>query len=322
MPAVLLSVILYAPAGASGSTPPPSPNSSSTPLETAAPIPEAPAQRVLPPDLVALEKKLGELKLTSLRFSLHTRFTGRGITRGERQILSLLTLGSTIAGEETLAPAAANITLSLFGQPLALRILGNASWLYFRRLAAHDGGRPWLKLGPGGLAELFTVEGKGAPSPAHPKPLKPSIGQPAYAEPPFTKLVQALADAPELQELGPGTADGQAVTTFLATLRPGALGTQAPPHPSRPIRIGHRLLRLPPEPRITLEVSLAASGMPVRLVLAESLLGVTTAQIIDFPAVNFPLTIAAPAPAETITLAQLRALEKESKRHRHAPPRK
>ena len=75
------------------------------------------------------------------------------------------------------------------------------TYFYLRALAAKDHGRPWVKLGPGGLAELFTVNGKHVKAP---KTAEPKIGEPALAEPPFEGLRKALAGSKEVRELGPG----------------------------------------------------------------------------------------------------------------------
>jgi hypothetical protein len=271
-----------------------------------------------PPDLVALEQKLGELKLTSLRFTIQTKLSGRHVSREVRQFFELFGLGAQINGEETLSPEAGEVTLTLFGERLTVRVIGSGGWVSFPALAAHDGGRRWIALGPGGLGELFTLE-EPAAAPSHPEPLKSTFGQPDYAEAPFTKLEQLLAGARELRELGPGTADGQPVTRFRARLRPAQLEQQEAP-PSKQLLRERRRLHLPPPPTptLTLGVAFAASGMPVRIVLAQTLSGTTTTATVDIPSVNFPLTIEAPAASETITIAELRTIAAEEKARRRA----
>jgi hypothetical protein len=278
-----------------------------------------PAPTPLPPDLVALEQKTATLQITSLRFTVATKVTERHPS-GLSKLFKLLGLDSTIVGEETLAPPAANVTLGLFGVPFTFRIIGAASWVYFRQLAPLDGGRPWVRLGAGGLFELFTVGGeKGARAPRA-APLAPTLGQPDYAQPPFAKLAATLAGAAAVSELAPAVVDGVPVTSFLATLRPGQLESgravrTAPRIVTR--RRSRRHIRLPllPQPTVTLEASFAGTGMPVRIVLTSKLPGFTTTGTVDFPAVNFPLTIEPPAAAETISAAELKSLEAKQKRH-------
>jgi hypothetical protein len=305
----MLAICAGAPAAAQAATPVPTPE-------------RTPASTPLPPDLVALEQKMAALQITSLRFAVATKVTERHPSRLSK-LLKLFGLGSTIVGEETLTPPAANVTLGLFGVSFTLRIIGAASWVYFRQLAGLDGRRPWVRLGPGGLFELFTVEDEKGPRTPRVAPLAPTLGQPDYAQPPFAKLAATLAGAAAVSELGPTVVDSVPVTSFLATLRPGQLESGRAVRTSPLIVIrgrSRRHVRLPPPPKptISLEVSFAATGMPVRLVLTEKLPGFTTTGTVDFPAVNFPLAIEPPAAAETISVAQLKALEAKQKRDRAA----
>jgi hypothetical protein len=277
----------------------------------------------LPPDLLALEQKAAALQITSLRFTVATKLTERHPVRKLDKPFKAVGLDSTITGEETLNPPAANVTLGLFGVPLTFRIIGTSSWVYVRQLAPLDGGRPWVRLGPGGFAELVTIEGGGAP-PHRGPPLAPSVGQPDFAQPPFAKLAATLAGASAVSELGAAIVDGVPVTRFLATLRPGQLESRHAVSRSRQVIAVHqgirpRALRRPAaKSKLTLEVAFASTGMPVRIVLTQKMPDITTSATIDFPAVNFPLTITSPAAAETISVAELKALEAKEKRRRAA----
>jgi hypothetical protein len=116
------------------------------------------------------------------------------------------------------------------------------------------------------------------------------------------------------------------VTSFLATLEPGQLGHGAtasiatrtsPPRP-------HRLLHSQP-PTATLEVSLAADGLPVRTVIAVhvttlSKAHVTTTSTLEIPAINFPLVIEPPPADQTLTVEQRRALERRRMHSKHRQP--
>jgi hypothetical protein len=255
---------------------------------------------------VALEQKMGELKITSLRFSEQTSVA---VPHRDHKILSLLKLfglGSRNFGEVTIAPPAANLTLSLFGQPLTLRAVGEATYLYIAKLAAVDHDRPWIMLGRGGLGELFTVNGHPVKAPAS---TKPKIAEPTLVEPPFAALQKMLAGAHEVRELGPGTLDGQPVTRFLAVLKPSQLASD------RKLGTAHPLRRATSTPATTtLELSLAPSGLPVQTKIVGQDAGVTTTDTLEIPAINFPLVIEAPPAAQTITLAELKALERHHKR--------
>jgi hypothetical protein len=277
----------------------------------------------LPPDLLALEQKAAALQITSLRFTVATKLTERHPVRNLDELFKAVGLDSMITGEETLNPPAANVTLGLFGVPLTFRIIGTSAWVYVRQLAPLDGGRPWVRLGPGGFAELVTIEGAGAPPHRGPS-LAPSVGPPDFAQPPFAKLAATLAGASAVSELGAATVDGVPVTRFLATLRPGQLESRHTVSRSRQVIAVHhatrpRALRRPAaKPKLTLEVAFASTGMPVRIVLTQKMPDITTSATIDFPAVNFPLTITPPAAAETIGVAELKALEAKEKRRRAA----
>jgi hypothetical protein len=259
---------------------------------------------VLPADLVTLEQKMGELRVTSLRFSAKTSIA---VPHGEGKILGLLKLllGGGISGEETTSPPAGNVVLSLFGHPLTFRAVGSTTYFYLRALAAKDHGRPWVKLGPGGFAELITVNGKHVKAP---KIAEPKIGEPALAEPPFEGLRKALAASKEVRELGPGTLYGQPVTSFLAVLEPEQLKRE---HLASAARLG---VQAPP-PTATLEVSLAQDGLPVRTVITEHDQGTVISVALEVPAINFPLVIEPPPASQTITMRELRKLERQARKH-------
>jgi hypothetical protein len=282
------------------------------PAQTAPPVATA-SSAVLPPELVALEQKMGELQITSLRFSERTSIT---LPHSSRKVLKVLTLlaSSGISGEVTISPPDGNFVLTLFGHPLRLRVVDGTTYWYLHALAAKDHGRPWIKLGRGGLAELFRV-GK------HVKQTiaaVPKIGKPSLAEPPFEGLRTMLADAQEVRELGAGTFEGQSVTSFLATLSPeqlkSDLGSAGEP----------RLPSSQPAPAqpttVTLEVSFAQSGLPMRMVVTDRSGGIATSATLQIPAIDFPLAIEPPPASRTISVAKLRRMERRArrrKRHGH-----
>lgn len=248
---------------------------------------------------------MGELKITSLRFSAKTSIT---VPHGEGKILGLLKLllGGGISGEETTSPPAGNVVLSLFGHPLTFREVGSTTYFYLRALASKDHGRPWVKLGPGGLAELITVNGKHVKAP---KIAEPKIGEPALAEPPFEGLRKALAGSKEVRELGPRTLYGQPVTSFLAVLEPEQLKRE---HLASAARLG---LPAPQPSTATLEVSLTQDGLPVRTVITEHDQATVISATVEIPAINFPLVIEPPPACQTITMRELRKLERQARKH-------
>jgi hypothetical protein len=260
------------------------------------------AAAVLPPELVAIEQHTNELKLTSLRFTLKESTVVPGGEHEVAKLLKLLGEDSTTTGEETLAPAAANVSLDLFGLRLTVRSVAGVDYAYIGKLARFDHDRPWIRLGRGGLGELFTVNG-------HPTPIKagatPQSSVPPLAEPPFSALENELAGAHEVRVLGAGTVSGQPVTSFLAVLEPGQLEGQkrvplkSPPTPAQ-------------LPTTTLEVAFAPSGLPVRMIVRAQDSQLTDTGTLEIPAVNFPLVIDAPAKARTVGIRAYRRLARQS----------
>jgi hypothetical protein len=272
-----------------------------------APIP-APEHAPLPASLLALEQKMEELQVTSMRFSAETSFAVSHGSHRLKKLLKLL-LSTGISGEETFSPAAGNVTFTLFGHPFKLRVVGSTTYLYFRALDRPDHGRPWVKLGPGGLFELFKVNGKHVKLPKTPES---KMDQPALAEPPFTGLRKALAGAEEVRETGTGTLYGQPVTNFLAILEPEQLEHE------KDLASTSRRLPSPQPPMVTLETSLAQDGLPVRTVIAEHSQGLTVTATVNIPAINFPLVIEAPPASQTISIGQLHRLERRARRRHHS----
>jgi hypothetical protein len=185
--------------------------------------------------------------------------------------------------------------------------VGKDTYFYLRALASKGHGRPWVKLGPGGLSELITVNGQHVKAP---KATEPKIGEPALAEPPFEGLRGALVGSSEVRELGAGTVDGQPVTSFLAVLEPEQLKRE---HLASAARL--ELPAVQP-PTATLEVSLAQNGLPVRTVITEQGQGTVIAVTLEIPAINFPLVIEPPPASQTITIQKLRKLERQARKHR------
>jgi hypothetical protein len=278
-------------------------------------LPVAAAAATLPPGLVALEQKTSELRISTLRFSLQTSITAPKDKHQLASLLRLFGLDSKISGEATITPPASNVTFNLFTLPLTLRTVGKAAYVYIAKLARYDHGRPWIELGPGGLVELFTVNGKPL---TRSQPVKTQTQEPSLAEPPFTVLEKELAEAREVRELGPGTLDGQPVTRFLAVLEPAQLKNEALASAARRPRVHNP----PLPPTATLEVSLSPAGLPVQTVITVSAGGIITSATLEIPAVNFPLVIEAPPAAQTLSIGAYRKLEKQDKTRAHKRRRK
>ena len=119
---------------------------------------------------------------------------------------------------------------------------------------------------------------------------------------------KALAGSKEVRELGPRTLYGQPVTSFLAVLEPEQLKRE---HLASAARLG---LPAPQPSTATLEVSLTQDGLPVRTVITEHDQAVISATV-EIPAINFPLVIEPPPACQTITMRELRKLERQARKH-------
>jgi hypothetical protein len=306
---VLFGIVLAlagAPGLASAAEPAPAP--------VPTPVP-APAHAPLPASLVGLEQKMEELQVTTMRFSSETTFAVSRGNHGLSKLLKLL-LPTGVSGEEALSPAAGKFTLTLFGHPFKLRVVGGVTYLDLSgrgRGPHHRYHHIWVKLGPGGLLEIFTVNGKHLKSPKTPKS---TVSQPSLVEPPFTGLRKALAGAEEVRETGVSTLYGQPVTSFLAILEPEQLEHE------KDLASTSRRLPSPQPPMVTLETSLAPNGLPVRTVLTEHGDGLTVTATVDIPVIDFPLVIEAPPASQTISIARLRKLERRARRRHHAKRKK
>jgi hypothetical protein len=283
--------------------------------------PAATQPAVLPPSLLTLEQKMNELKITSLSFSLRTSIViPGGDDGGLGKLLKVLGgAGSTTSGELTVTPQAANISLGIFGKPFTMRVVGGTEYVYVHALARADHGRPWIRLGKGGLAELFTVNGHQVLKTKTPAP---ETSEPPLAEPPFAALQKDLAGAEEVRELEPATVYGQPATRFLAVLKPEQLKDESLAVVAKLSPPATTPLVLTP-PTATLEVSLAQNGQPLQIVVKVEDSGTTTTGTLDIPAINFPLVIEAPPTAKTIGIVVFHRLAKKSeaeernKRHGH-----
>jgi hypothetical protein len=280
-------------------------------IATASPPP------VIPPDLAALEQKMGELRVDTARFNVKTAVSGFKLPHGLGAILSLLDL--SVSGEASRSPSASNVTLKLAGHAAYFRQIGSKSYMYLPSFAPYDGGRPWIDTGSAEGGPLFggspgSLSDPVAGSQQEASPLEALTN----VDDGFASLVKTVNKARTVSELGAGTVDGQSVLGFRAVLDPAAFE----PKPSRrPAVKGRPRLRVSPVKRtLGLEVFIAADGLPVRTGLTETTtsgkgLDLRVTETIDLPEINFPLVIEAPPASQTITQARFAAIER--KRHEH-----
>lgn len=267
----------------------------------ASPSPSLPA--TAPPELLALTAKMETLTVETERFSLSESLVVSGHSKEAAFLRVLAGLFSlSISGETRRSPEEGLLTATLFGAKLQLRVLPGHTYGYGgTALARRDGGRPWVDLGSKGLAALIPGGKKTAKAPAPPSPA------------PFAPLARVLRSPISVTTLGGGTIDGDAVSGFRETLdprvfeSPGSLSTIAPTG-SFALRVG---AAVSPAPTVTTEVFIAADGLPVRTRLVQVTGPAHVVVQSDVPAINFPLTVEAPPPAQTITEAALKRLERK-----------
>jgi hypothetical protein len=255
-------------------------------LAVAAPV--APASTTAQnAEVQALLSRMSTLRISSERFTAGITVRPRHLPKGFEG-LRKITL--QVAGEQSLAtPPSAVLTTSAFGTSFSSRIVGDTIYVDDPAVAKHDGGRPWVK---------ETTKGSSGPAGTG-----LGIGQ-AGASAPFAGLASLVATGRDVKDLGPATFDGQAVTRISFTIAPAKLATGKLTAPLRGKLGNHASSRL--------EVDLNAEGLPVRTAGLISIGKVRVGLTADIKAVNFPLTVSAPAPAETITAHELLALIKKS----------
>lgn len=291
-------------------------------------LPASAPAATLPPSLLAIEQKAAELKIASVRFSLIETLKLPKSSGPLGKFLRALA-ETSLSGQATLAPSASELSLDLLGLRMNVLQVGTSVYVEIPKLAPRlsrlDHGRPWVKLGKGGIGELFTVNGK---SPVGGKEGKALTAPPAVTEPAFTKLFEEFAGAHEVRELGAGTVAGQPVTSFAAVLEPSQLEGEASASSSpltaalaRRPRV-HNPPPVPPPPKITLEASFAEDGLPVRTVITSEREGGGATAVLEIPAINFPLTIEPPPAAQTIGVARFRRLAKRYEAEQRARRRR
>ncbi len=265
----------------------------------------------IPPDLSALTQRMETLTVTSERFSMHTgvAIAGKHVPSGLQQLLSLFAV--SVAGEAATSPPAGDFKLTFLGHTFTLVVVGGHTYMYEPKLARRDGGRPWIDLGKKGLAALFGGSGSsGAPI----EPAAPT------SETPFKALAVELAHPETVTELGPGTIDGDAVVGFRETVDMSLLEAEGlvakggeGPGPGL-LKTATASARAPRSAQI--EAFIAPSGLPVRTRVVVGNQEAATTELIDIPAIDFPLTVSPPPPGETITIGALRKLERRLHKRR------
>jgi hypothetical protein len=294
-----LALLAVAPAVA-GSATPPAPVAPVEPLPPVAP-PGAPA--IAPAELQAIEDKMAQLQITSERYTLRVQGSfrsttvtvgGKGtcpakgkcrpiqrrrVTRGRPRQLDVTrrTEADLVAGVGEAFDAR--------GRP-QLIIAGANLYLYAPERRGRARMRPWLhqvvKRRGGGspLAFVLPFSGQGSQ--------ETSLGGAG----PYARLINLLrtATAP-VATAGAATVAGQQTTELIANVVPGKLVAGIPP---KELRIFEKLL-----PAQHLQIFVNASGLPLRIVVANRIGASSLTQTTDLLAINTPVTVKVPAASRT-----------------------
>jgi hypothetical protein len=271
-------------------------------LATVAP---AACAATLPPELLTLEHKLAQLKVSSLRFSLEVVIAEAGSAKPAKPLVFL-----AADGEAGGSPLQAQVDATSVGRHQSIRTIGDVRYEYRPHLARRDGGRPWVysKLSPSARAEdsvqrTFSALVK--------VPISAALNQQA-------SLAGVLAQAQSVEEIGPTTLDGQQVTQFNATLdseikrsSSSSSGlTELLTHSSSQ----EGSAQSAPARTVTLELFIAPSGLPVRTRVTVTSGGSSLVADADIPAIDIPVHVAAPPTRATISRSRLRRIEQQRTR--------
>ncbi|HEX4465702.1 MAG TPA: hypothetical protein VH025_00820 [Solirubrobacteraceae bacterium] len=235
-----------------------------------------------------LEQQLSTLQLSSEQFS--ARIDLKGAPR-RGPLSKLRGQAIQLSGVASASSQQADVTASVAGKSLEVRLLGKQVYVNTPAIAKIDGGRPWVS------ETLASDDTKLLGSNVS------GLGSGDSSGPTFKDLAELISSGSHLRGLGAATIDGQATTGFAETIKPLSIYDA-----QIPAKVRSALKRLHLKPTAKLQVYLASNGVPVRTQVTLALGAARLHVDSDVTAVNVPVTVAPPAPAETITSAQLKQL--------------
>jgi hypothetical protein len=256
----------------------------------------SPTAATLPPVVVALEQKMGQLHINSERYTLRTRGVTRITTFGKRHKRRTRTthISTRGVGEVSLSPAAGRL-ISSGGGP-SLIVLGSRGFIRFPD-PKHHGRLRWVR-SSGSIAPLFPFHGG----------VEPALEVDRGGTGSYAGLINVLATAVGAVSVsGPQTVDGQQVTEVTALVEPLALIKGLS---------NKELTALRKNPlRVRLDAFITESGLPIRVTETDETraTGVFAAstQTADITAVEVPVTVRAPPARDTISQAQFEKLNEK-----------
>jgi hypothetical protein len=269
----------------------------------------------LPPELLTLEQKLAQLKVSSLRFSLEIAIIK---AQGGAKPAKRFAFGAA-DGEVGESPWRSQVNVTSLTRHYSVRTIGDARYESRPKIASRDGGRPWVRwrLSPSERSKAST-----------PLSVSELVKIPIDIAPGMhASLAEALTQAQSVAEVGPATVDGLQVTQFNATLNPGITQTSSPLRPT----LGEGSFANDPSPEVgpaqpaptrtvTLELFFTPGGLPVRTRLTVAAGSTSLMADVDIPAINIPVRVSAPPPRATISRSRLKQLERKRSLREGTPP--
>jgi hypothetical protein len=238
------------------------------------------------PASATLVSRATALKISSMNADIATSVPGPGGTATQ-------TLAGTVSMQ--LQPSLAGaFRFTVAGQTVSERIVGSTVYLELPSIAARDGGRPWVAFDLGAASAAAGIN------------LSEFLQEARNADP--TSTLRLLADRRLFHETATTTIDGQQVVGFAGSFTPATLPASPQISPDVRARLKAKLAQLGVT-REDVTIYLSRSGLPVRIVttLATATHG-QVASTVNVHGINGPVSVAAPPPAQTISLARLKQL--------------
>jgi hypothetical protein len=240
----------------------------------------------LPPELVALEQKMAQLRLNSERFSSVARgaITVTNEANGKPEGPSKhISLNATELGEASVSPAEGELFIDSRTRPTLIAI-GSTVYQHERPTKQSHSHRPWVRSRnpeESPATQLLPFYGG--------DPLEVDAGGSGS----FARLINLLSTA-----VGPVSADGlstvrgQGTTEFTATVEPLKLLRGYTVEDLAP---GHKPLTE------TLHIFLTEAGLPIRVLTSIRSGEIKSDESMEIIAINVPLTVKPPPARETRT---------------------
>ncbi len=244
-----------------------------------------------PAELVALEEKMRGLQVTSEQLHLAT-LIGEPSKGKHKQAATKLVPLFTLSGDEQLSPAAGSFTVAgLTKHRTQARVVGGNFYFYDPEIRRYDHGRGWVRVSGASAADGLGL------NPAAPNGANTLGGGTG----PFASLINELSAAETLEEVGPTTVDGQAVTEFTAKIALAKLGLYSATKLGELQKLGANTVEM--------SVFIAPTGLPVRTDVTIAFSGGETITRSDVFAVNLPVAVQAPPAKETVSEALFRKIQ-------------